>query len=78
MTYGSVRSPAPLATGWGTGEPSPTRQPCYLGTAFNLKEAWSPGGPGALSLAGAGCLSVSAGLFWLPAWLIPDDPGREE
>jgi hypothetical protein len=78
MTYGSVRSPAPLAAGWGTGEPSPTRQPCYLGKAFNLKDAWSPGESGTLSLAGVGCLSVSAGWFRLPAWLISDDPGREK
>jgi hypothetical protein len=77
MTRGSVRPSVPLAGRGSPGEPSPTRRPCYPEKAYYLKEAWSPGVPGSSTLAGTGWLSVSAGRFRLPAWLI-SDPGREE
>jgi hypothetical protein len=45
---------------------------------YYLKEAWSPGVPGLLIPVGAGCLTVGAGRFRLPARLISDNPGREK
>jgi hypothetical protein len=78
MTYAGLRlTTAPIATDRPV-EPFLTRQPCYSQMTYYLKEACSPGAPGPLALAGAGCLTVGAGRFRLPAWLITDDPGREE
>jgi hypothetical protein len=61
-------------------EPDRGRQPFNPEEkADNGKEAWSPREPGTLFLDGAGSLSnESAGRFQPPAWLISDDPGREE
>ena len=78
MTRPGVLPRAPQA-GRDPVEPNRGPRPCHSGKAENYKEAWSPGEPGTLFLAGAGSLrNVSAGWFRLPAWLISDDPGREE
>jgi hypothetical protein len=78
MTYRSVRPAAVLTAPRRANEPSPAFRPCSGVKAYYLGEAWSPGESGSLVLAGAGCLSVSAGWFRVPARLINDDPGREE
>jgi hypothetical protein len=78
MTYRRFRPPAAPGAHGRPGEPSPARQPCNEEKTYYLKEAWSPGVPGSLIPVGAGCLTVSAGRFRLPTWLISDDPGREE
>jgi hypothetical protein len=78
MTYASTHPAAAPIGPDRPDEPILTRQPCYSEMAYYLKEACSPGASGALTLAGAGCLTVSAGRLRLPATLITDDPGREE
>ena len=78
MTPSSVFPRAPQA-GRGPVEPNGGLCPCHSGKAEKYQEAWTLGEPGTLFLAGAGSLrNVSAGWFRLPAWLISDDPGREE
>ena len=84
MTYRRFRPPAALGAHGGPGEPARALQPCNAEMTYYLKETRSPGVPGSLMPAGAGCLTVSAGRFRLPAWFISDDrgrpdyPGREE
>ncbi len=79
MRYPSAGLAAPRITGRWPVEPSRGLEPFHSGKADNYKEAWSPGEPGASFLAGVGSLSnVSAGRFRPPAWLISDNPGREE
>jgi hypothetical protein len=78
MTHRRFRPPAPAGAHGRPGEPPPARQPCIAEMTYYLQETWSPGVPGSLVPVGAGCLTVSAGRFRLPAWLISDDPGRPD
>jgi hypothetical protein len=78
MTYRRIRPSASPGAHGRPGEPSPARQPCKAEMTNYPRQAWSPGVPGSLIPVGAGCLTVSAGWFRLPAWLISDDPGRPD
>jgi hypothetical protein len=78
MTYRRIRPPASPGAHGRPAEPSPARQPFNAEMTYYLKEAWSAGVPGSLIPVGAGCLTVSAGRFRLPARLNSDDPGREK
>ena len=77
MTYCRFRPPASPGA-HSRPAPLPARPPCNAEMTYDLKETWSPGVPGSLIPVGAGCLTVGAGRFRLPARLIPDDPGREK
>ena len=78
MTYRRIRPPASPGAHGRPAEPSLVRQPFNAEMTYYLKEAWSAGVPGSLIPVGAGCLTVSAGRFRLPARLNSDDPGREK